>query len=116
MGYVPVFPEDNVVARVEGHGDAGDGPKQKLIDGGPPVATEVPADAPDSSPPTGAPETRDLADAEPSQAVTGPPAAAETDGSGALGEEADPAAADRAAAQKERRRQRQKRRKHGRNR
>ncbi len=23
MGYVPVFPEDNVVARVEGHGEVG---------------------------------------------------------------------------------------------
>ena len=29
MGYVPVFPEDNVVARVEGHSDEGDGPRAK---------------------------------------------------------------------------------------
>ena len=118
MGYVPVFPEDNVVARVEGHGEVGDGPERKLIGGGPPVATEVPADAPDARPPTGAPETGPLPSdgTEQSEAVTGPPGAAETDGAGAAGDPADPAAAQREAAQRERRRQRQKRRKHGRNR
>ena len=36
MGYVPVFPEDNVVARVEGHSDEGDGPQRKLISAGRP--------------------------------------------------------------------------------
>jgi SecD/SecF fusion protein len=115
MGYVPVFPEDNVVARVEGHGEQGDGPRQKLIAGGPHMATEVPADAPDASPPTGAPETGPLPSdgAEPSQPVTG---AAETDGPGSKGEAADPSVAERDAAHRERRRQRQKRRKHGRNR
>ncbi len=118
MGYVPVFPEDNTVARVEGHGELGEGPEQKLIGGGPPVATEVPADAPDAAPPTGAPETGPLPSdgTEPSEPVTGPPGAAETDGAGAEGDKADPAVAHREAAQKERRRQRQKRRKHGRNR
>ena len=115
MGYVPVFPEDNVVARVEGHGELGDGPERKHIGGGPAVATEVPADAPDASPPTGAPETGPLPSdgAEPSEPVTGGPA---TDGAGASGEVADPAVANREAAHRERRRQRQKRRKHGRNR
>ncbi len=118
MGYVPVFPEDNTVARVEGHGELGDGPEKKLIEGGPPVATEVPADAPDARPPTGAPETGPVPDDEvqPSETVTGPPSAAETDGSGSDGDQADPAVADRDAAHRERRRQRQKRRKHGRNR
>ena len=118
MGYVPVFPEDNTVARVEGHGELGEGPEQKLIGGGPPIATEVPADAPDAAPPTGAPETGPLPSdgTEPSEPVTGPPGAAETDGAGAEGDKADPAVAHREAAQKERRRQRQKRRKHGRNR
>ena len=29
MGYVPVFPEDNTVARVEGHGELGDGARAK---------------------------------------------------------------------------------------
>jgi SecD/SecF fusion protein len=119
MGYVPVFPEDNVVARVEGHGELGDGPQRKMIGGGPPVATEVPGDAPDSSTPTGAPETGPLPSdgTERSEAVTGAPGTPETDGVGAAGERADPAVAHREAAQRERRRQRQKRRKkHGRNR
>jgi len=118
MGYVPVFPEDNVVARVEGHGDDGDGAERKLISGGPAVATEVPADASDASPPTGAPETGPLPSNgdERSEAVTGTPGAAETDGAGAEGTQADPAVAQREAAQRARRRQRQKRRKHGRNR
>ena len=118
MGYVPVFPEDNVVARVEGHGELGDGKETKLVGGGPPVAGEVPADAPDAAPPTGAPETAVLPgeDAELSRPVTGPSGAAETDGAGAEGERADPAMADREAARAERRRQRHKRRKHGRNR
>jgi SecD/SecF fusion protein len=118
MGYVPVFPEDNAVARVEGHGELGEGPERKLIGGGPPVATEVPADAPDASPPTGAPETGPLPSdgTQASEQVTGPSGAAETDGAGAAGEPADPAVAHREAAQRERRRQRQKRRKHGRNR
>jgi SecD/SecF fusion protein len=119
MGYVPVFPEDNVVARVEGHSEHGDGPQRVLVGGGPPVATEVPADASDASPPTGAPETQAFDDdaAERSEAVSGPPGAAETDGAGAKGESADPAAAAPEAAEKERRRQRQKRRKkHGRSR
>ena len=116
MGYVPVFPEDNVVARVEGHSDEGDGPERKLIAGGPPVASEVPGDASDASPPTGAPETGPLPSSgdERSESVTGPPDAAETDGAGAAGQQADPAVAERQAAQRERRRQRQKRRKHGR--
>ncbi len=120
MGYVPVFPEDNVVARVEGHGEGIDGGSEKvLIGGGPPVATEVPGDAPDASPPTGAPETGPLPSGEPrrSEAVTGAPGAAETDGTGGAGEEADPAVAHERAAERERRRQRQKRRKkHGRRR
>ena len=119
MGYVPVFPEDNVVARVEGHSDEGDGAEQKLISGAPPVQGEVPADAADSSPPTGAPETVPLAEngGEPSEAVTGGASAPETDGEGAAGEPADPALAARDAAIKERRRQRQRRRKkHGRSR
>jgi SecD/SecF fusion protein len=117
MGYVPVFPEDNVVARVEGHGEL-DEAERKMIGGGPPVATEVPADASDASPPAGAPETGPLPSDEvkPSQTVTGPPGAAETDGSGSDGAQADPVAADVDAAHRERRRQRQKRRKHGRNR
>ena len=118
MGYVPVFPEDNVVARVEGHGeDTGAEPEKVLIGGGPPVATEVPADASDASPPTGAPETVPLPsdEAERSEAVTGPPESAETDGAGGSGEQADPAVAQKRAAERERRRQRQKRRKkHGR--
>jgi SecD/SecF fusion protein len=118
MGYVPVFPEDNVVARVEGHRDLDDKAERKMIGGGPPVATEVPADASDGSPPTGAPETGPLPSdgMEPSEAVTGPPGAAETDASGSTGDSADPAVADSEAAHRERRRQRQKRRKHGRNR
>jgi SecD/SecF fusion protein len=120
MGYVPVFPEDNVVARVEGHSDEGNGPEKKLIGGGPAVATEVPADAPDASPPTGAPETHPLAGngAGRSEPVTGPPGSAETDGAGPDGNDADPASASASAAQaeQERRRQRQRRRKHGRNR
>jgi SecD/SecF fusion protein len=118
MGYVPVFPEDNVVARVEGHGGDDQG-ERVLIGGGPPVATEVPADASDASPPTGAPETRPLTSDAPerSEAVTGPPGAAETDGAGGAGDQAEPVVAERSAAERERRRQRQKRRKkHGRNR
>jgi len=118
MGYVPVFPEDNVVARVEGHGGDDQG-ERVLIGGGPPVATEVPADASDASPPTGAPETRPLTSDAPerSEAVTGPPGAAETDGAGGGGDQAEPVVAERSAAERERRRQRQKRRKkHGRNR
>ncbi|HYH60283.1 MAG TPA: protein translocase subunit SecD [Solirubrobacterales bacterium] len=118
MGYVPVFPEDNVVARVEGHSDEVDAPKRRLIEGGPGVATEVPADATDASPPTGAPETGRLPSDgdERSEAVTGQPGAAETDGAGADGHQADPAVAQQKAAERQRRRQRQKRRKHGRNR
>ncbi|MDQ3729611.1 MAG: protein translocase subunit SecD [Actinomycetota bacterium] len=116
MGYVPVFPEDNVVARVEGHGDEVGSPERKLISGGPAVQTEVPGDASDAPPPTGAPETGPMPSGEPerSEVVTGPPGALETDGAGAAGESADPALAQRKAAARERRRQRQKRRKHGR--
>jgi SecD/SecF fusion protein len=120
MGYVPTFPEDNVVARVEGHGDdtPGDG-ERKLISGAPPVQSEVPADARDAAVPTGAPETQPLADGAPaSEPVAAPPGAPETDGPGAAGESAaDPAAAEAARAERERKRQRAKRRrKHGRNR
>jgi len=116
MGYVPVFPEDNVVARVEGHGDEVGSPEQKLISGGPAVQTEVPGDASNAPPPTGAPETGPLPSGEPgrSESVTGPPDAPESDGAGADGDAADPALAQREAAARERRRQRQKRRKHGR--
>jgi len=119
MGYVPVFPEDNVVARVEGHGEVEGGAERKLIGGGPPVATEVPADASDASTPTGAPETGPLSGdgTDGSEPVAGTPGGPETDGAGSAGDSADPALAEREAAQRERRRQRQKRRKkHGRHR
>ena len=62
MGYVPTFPEDNVVARVEGHGEKPHaGPEKRLVSGAPPVQDEVPADARDAAVPTGAPETQPLA-------------------------------------------------------
>ena len=119
MGYVPTFPEDNVVARVEGHGGDSAGATE-LVSGAPPVQSEVPADAPDAAVPTGAPETQALPGDPPagSQPVTGPPGAPETDGPGSAGEpEADTPAAQERRAERERRRQRNKRRrKHGRNR
>ncbi len=87
MGYVPVFPEDNVVARVEGHSDESARPSESSSRAARAVATEVPADASDASPPTGAPETGPLPSDgdERSEAVTGTPGAAETDGAGADG-------------------------------
>ena len=120
MGYVPTFPEDNVVARVEGHGEKPHaGPEKRLVSGAPPVQDEVPADARDAAVPTGAPERQPLASgAAASQPVTGPPGAPETDGPGAAGEPAgEPAHADAARAERERKRQRAKRRrKHGKHR
>ena len=119
MGYVPTFPEDNVVARVEGHGGDSAG-ETELVSGAPPVQSEVPADAPDAAVPTGAPETQALPGDPPagSRPVTGPSGSAETDGPGSAGEPAaDTPAAQERRAERERRRQRNKRRrKHGRNR
>lgn len=115
MGYVPVFPEDNVVARLDGH----EGEREpELVGAGPPARGEVPAAVPDAAPPTGAPETAPLAEPRPSEPVAGPPDAPERDGPGAAGEPAaEPAAAQAKRAERERRRQRNKRRrKHGRHR
>jgi SecD/SecF fusion protein len=106
MGYVPTFPEDNVVQRVEGHGDETEGDAEEvLISGGPPDSGEVPADASDAAVPTGAPETQPLPpEPKPSQPVMG------TEDAG------EPAPAKK-ASRAERKRQRQRRnRKHGRNR
>ncbi len=107
MGYVPVFPEDNVVARIEGHGGDGEG-DVKLVSGAPPAQKEVPADASDAAVPTGAPETTALAEPEAGDPVVGSDQGAEA------------GAGDAARAERERRRQRKKqqhkRRKHGRRR
>ncbi len=100
MGYVPVFPEDNVVARVEGHSDEphpapepdGIGPHDEI--------TESPAPEPAPEVPVPEPEAPEPAVAEPPPA----PAAQPQD-----------AAAQEARAER-RRRQQRKRRKHGRRR
>ena len=48
MGYVPVFPEDNVVARVEGHGEETEAePETRLVAGDPPVHDEIRTGAPE---------------------------------------------------------------------
>ena len=109
MGYVPTFPEDNVVSRVEGDGRGEEGSREVLVGGGPPAEGEVPADAAGAPPPTGAPETQAAAPAPtPSRPVTGPrDSSGDRDGAGAQ--------ARAARAEKQRRRQqRQRRRKHGR--
>ncbi|CAN5143714.1 hypothetical protein BH24ACT23_BH24ACT23_01450 [soil metagenome] len=63
MGYVPVFPEENVVARIEGHGEKTEAdPEVVAARGGPPAQTEVPADAADAATPTGAPFSAPLPD------------------------------------------------------
>ncbi|HWL91812.1 MAG TPA: protein translocase subunit SecD [Actinomycetota bacterium] len=116
MGYVPVFPEDNVVARVEGHGEDTDAePEERLVSGAPPVADEVRAHTPEAEPPAGAPEPPSEP-VEPSRPLTGAGAPTETGGPGAAGDEAaepSPAQANRA---ERRRKQQRKRRKHGRRR
>ena len=116
MGYVPVFPEDNVVARVEGHGEDTDAePQERLVSGAPPVADEVRADAPEAEPPAGVPEPPSEP-VEPSRPLTGAGAPTETDGAGAAGDEAaEPSAAQAKRAERQRKQQR-KRRKHGRRR
>ena len=114
MGYVPTFPEDNVVARIEGHGEETEAePTERLVRGAPPAAAEVPADAPGADTPAGAPEPPSEPP-EASRPVAG--TAAETDGAGASGAEAEPVPAERSAKAERQRRQQRKRRKHGRRR
>ena len=116
MGYVPVVPEDNVVARVEGHGAETDAePQERLVSGAPPVAGEVRADAPEAETPAGAPEPPSEP-VEESRPLTGAGAASETDGAGATGEEAVAPSAGRAKRAERQRKQQRKRRKHGRRR
>ena len=97
MGYVPTFPEDNVVSRVEGHGE------ELLVSGAPPEQKEVPADAPDAAVPTGAPDTVPL----PPQPAASQPV---------TGDDDETTSAKRAAKAERQRRRQRSRRKHGRNR
>ena len=97
MGYVPVFPEQNVVAKVEGHEEDGEGAPAE-----PPSPPEPPAPGPEPEPEPAAPEERAPA------ALADPPEAPPT-------EEAEGPPAPAAAPERPRRQQR-KRRKHGRRR
>jgi SecD/SecF fusion protein len=115
MGYVPTFPEDNVVARVNE-------PTQEpaLVGGGPEPRGEVPHDTVHAPPPTGAPETTPLApEPKHSRPVTGRGEIMPEH----LGGEREPTPEEEAArlaerAEKKRRRERNKQRgrKHGRRR
>ena len=110
MGYVPVFPEQNVVARVEGHGEDTAAEEQLVpVSGGPPDSGEVPADASDAATPVGDPERPP----PPSRALDG----GGTDGAGDDGSDGTAAASrpDGSGGARQSRRQR-KRRKHGRRR
>ena len=116
MGYVPVFPEDNVVARVEGHEDEDIGEEEAApVGGAPPAPAEVRRGAPAVPAPAGEPAAP-AEPPEPSQPVAGPPTAPETDGAGEAGEPAAQPTAAQAARAERKRRQQRKRRKHGRRR
>jgi SecD/SecF fusion protein len=116
MGYVPVFPEDNVVARVEGHGEETEAePETRLVAGDPPVHDEIRTGAPDVPAPAGEPNPPPTPP-EPSRPLTGAGDQPETDDAGASGEEAAAPTAGQAARAERRRKQQRKRRKHGRRR
>ena len=117
MGYVPVFPEDNVVARVEGHGE-----DDRRRTAGAVIERRAPGR--DEVRPTRPTPSRPRARRRPPQRAPSSPRGrsperappAETDGAGAAGDEAaEPSAAQAKRAERQRQRQR-KRRKHGRRR
>ncbi len=115
MGYVPTFPEDNVVAKID------EAERHELSEGGDGAGPAEPAEpaAPAAAPPAPAEAEAPVAVADPPAeptAVEGPGPASEADApSPAAGETLSAAEAERRAKRERRKKQRQQRkRRHGR--
>jgi SecD/SecF fusion protein len=121
MGYVPTFPEDNVVARVDeaAAGVTRRGDPEEALTGAAAVAPPRPPASPQTSQPAGLPPEQPLGAPQPPAPAGPPPTADGADGAGAAPDpglpEDHPDRPSRAERQR-RRQQRRGRRKHGRNR
>lgn len=120
MGYVPVFPEQNVVAKVAKHDDGDPERQRSLVSGGqddPLVHDPVTYVGPPSEPDPQSGEPQPLPGSgqggPDSHAAAGPQVGGEGAGGG---DEGADASGGESAAQARRRRQQKRRRKHGRNR